>query len=76
MKPQTLRTLLLNLDTVIQSANEADLPDTAALLRLARLDLMLRAHGMTVDDITPISQAKTRLARKTRPARSKKSSPR
>jgi hypothetical protein len=69
---KNLRTLLITIDTAIQAAKQSDLSDTATLLRLARLDLMLRAQGLAADDITPKSQAKSRLARIAPSARSKK----
>jgi len=52
MKQQSngLGTLLTKLETVIDSARKANLPRTAALLRLARLDLLLRIKGMAPDE--------------------------
>ena len=57
---QNLRTLLGAIDTVMQSAKEADLPETEALLRLARLDLLMRAHGVAADDLPLIYQLLSR----------------
>jgi len=45
--------LIAEIDAVIKAAAEAGLPATAAFLRLARLDLLLRAHGVTPGEVPP-----------------------
>jgi hypothetical protein len=71
MKQQNkaLGTLLASVDSAIQSAHGADLPDTVALLRLARLDLLLRANGVASEDITLAPYAVARQAEKVKPLR-------
>ena len=66
MKQQNkaLGTLLASMDSAIQSAHGADLPDTVALLRLARLDLLMRANGVASEDIALVPFAVARQAAK------------
>jgi hypothetical protein len=75
MKQQSnaLGPLLAELESVIGSARDADLPRTVALLRLARLDLLLRAKGAAPDDDAMESIIVTHAAKTAKPKRKPRS---
>lgn len=52
-----LQPLIDELDTVIAAALAAHLDETAALLRIARLDLMRRAHCTATYELEQVSIA-------------------
>lgn len=56
-KPSALQPLITELDDVIAAAQAARLDDTAALLRIARLDLIMRAHGIAADELELVTFA-------------------
>ncbi len=47
----TLDHLIAGVDRCIQDATEAHLPETVALLRMAKLDLVTRANGISEDEL-------------------------
>lgn len=61
-KPKSLSPLLAELDAVITAATTTGLRETAELLRLARLDLVLRANGLTAQSFDLLSYAQGRAA--------------
>jgi hypothetical protein len=56
-KTNALELLIGELDKVIAAAQAARLGETAALLRIARLDLMMRTHGIAADELELVSFA-------------------
>lgn len=52
--------LISALDNVIIAAKTAKLSETAALLRIARLDLVMRVHGITPDELELLTFALTK----------------
>ncbi|GAA0544303.1 hypothetical protein FHS83_000494 [Rhizomicrobium palustre] len=50
-KPKALKSLLAEIDTAIKSTRAAGHVETAAMLRLARIDLMLRAAGISASEV-------------------------
>jgi hypothetical protein len=51
IQPPTLDELINWLDTYIEKIAAAKLDETAALLRIARLDLIVRANGVSEDEL-------------------------
>jgi len=49
--------LLATLDKLIAEIVELKLPETAALLKIARLDLLARANGVCEDDLEALLSA-------------------
>ncbi len=56
-KNDALLPLIAELDDVIAAARAAGLGETTSLLRIARLDLMMRAHGIAADELELVSFA-------------------
>lgn len=59
-KSLSTRALVGALDDVIVAAESACLRETAALLRIARLDLLMRVHGIEADEIEMLAFALVR----------------
>jgi hypothetical protein len=62
MKKRTgaLQPLIAELDNIIAAARTAKLEETVTLLKIARLDLTMRAHGIAVDELELVSFALAR----------------
>lgn len=56
-KAETLEPFIASLDDVIAAAVDADLVETAALLRIARLDLLMRLNGIDPNELEVLSYA-------------------
>lgn len=52
--------LITAIDDVIAAAQTAELNETAALLRIARLDLLMRLHGIQANELELLSFALAR----------------
>jgi hypothetical protein len=59
-KSSALQPLIAELDNVIAAAQAAHLDETAALLRMARLDLVMRAHDIATHELELVSFALAR----------------
>ena len=57
MKPQALEALITAINECINQVVAAQLWETAALLRMAKLDLIARAHGITEEELELVSFA-------------------
>lgn len=72
-KTGKLHPLVGVLDELIAAVGAAGLPDTVALLRISRLDLAMRLHGIEAEELELLAAALTRKAKllppKTRSAR-------
>ena len=51
MKPQALEALIAAINECINQVAAANLWETAALLRMARIDLIARANGITEEEL-------------------------
>lgn len=53
MKPQKQKFVRLNarLDGIIEQLDACRMPETVALLRMAQLDLTMRMHGVSPDEL-------------------------
>lgn len=56
-KKEELLPLVRNLDAVIAAAQEAGLTETVALLRMARLDFLMRVGGIRASELELLSYA-------------------
>lgn len=59
-KNGALQPLIVEIDNVIAAARAAKLEETVALLRIARLDLMMRAHDIAASELELVSFALAR----------------
>lgn len=59
-KANALQPLIAELERVIAAALAARLTETVALLRIARLDLKMRAHNVAADELELVSFAMAR----------------
>jgi len=57
MKPSALHPLIDLIDECIDRLNAARLPETVELLRMARLDLVARANGITDEELEIVALA-------------------
>ena len=57
MKPQALEALITAINECIDQVVAAQLWETAVLLRMAKLDLIARAHGITEEELELFSFA-------------------
>lgn len=57
MKPQNLETLVGILDECVRRIDAAGLIETAHLLRMAKLDLVARANGISEEELEIFSYA-------------------
>ncbi len=55
-----LQPLIAELDNIIAAAGTAKLEETVTLLKIARLDLTMRAHGIAADELELVSFALAR----------------
>ncbi|GAA0583481.1 hypothetical protein [Rhizomicrobium electricum] len=75
MKKGALQPLIVELDNIIAAARAAKLEETVALLRMARLDLMMRAHGIATNELELVSFALARGFWENKPSKPAKSTP-
>jgi hypothetical protein len=66
IKNKLYHPLVTALDDLIIAAKAAKLKETAALLRIARLDLLMRVHGIKHDELELLSFALAKAAAKPR----------
>lgn len=59
-KNGALQPLIVEVDNIIAAARAAKLDETVALLRIARLDLMMRAHDIAASELELVSFALAR----------------
>jgi hypothetical protein len=74
-KMGALQPLIAELDNIIAAARAAKLEETVTLLKIARLDLTMRAHDIAADELELLSFALVRGLGTATPARRAKPKP-
>lgn len=70
-KNKALPPLISALDDLIAAAKSAKLHETAGLMRIARLDLLMRVHGIRPDELEFLTFAMEKAGLQTKPSSAK-----